>query len=128
MVGPFSFSSRHALVLLSLLAACADPATRCSGPEVRELRTIDRLIDETQAGIARGYRREQVDSGANINLCVGSQRSNVGVSFCTDPGTRTRTVAIDEAAEARKLEALLARRDRLLAAIAARQSSCGPDL
>ena len=86
------------------------------------------IEQQLQAGIARGYRREQVDSGANINLCVGSQRSNVGVSFCTDPGTRTRTVAIDESAEARKLEALLARRDRLLAAIAARQASCGPDL
>ena len=108
-----------ATLMLVVLSACADPAARCGGPETRELKTIDRLIAETRANLDRGYTLVREDTGASVNFCLGSHRSNVGLSFCTDPGTRTRPAALDTAAETRKLEALLARRDALTARIAA---------
>lgn len=112
---------RPALSALALaaLAACTDPSARCGGPETRELRTIDRLITETRANLDRGYTLVREDTGTNVNFCLGSHRSNVGLSFCTDPGTRTRPVALDTAAETRKLETLLARREALAARVAA---------
>lgn len=115
-----------ALLILALaLAACAtDPASRCAPEEARELKTIDRLIAEARTDIERGYRTVQVPTGAAVNLCLGSARSHVGVSFCTDPGTRTRTEAIDTAAATRTLDALLARRERLQAQIAAAVAAC----
>ncbi|SPH24860.1 hypothetical protein DEA8626_03894 [Defluviimonas aquaemixtae] len=125
MVLSFRLMFRPALLCLSLASACADTTTHCAGSETRELRIVERLIEETRADISRGYRRERVDSGATVNFCVGGHESNVGVSFCTDPGRRSRPVAIDAEAEARKLDALLARRDRLRAAIAASQFACG---
>lgn len=106
-------------LVLAALAACADPSARCGGPEMREIRTIDRLIAETRANLDRGYTLVREDSGAAVNLCLGSHRSNVGLSFCTDPGTRTRPAALDTAAETRKLETLLARREALAARVAA---------
>lgn len=121
-----SISRGPSLLSLALvLAACAtDPATRCAPAETRELKTIDGLIAQTRAEIERGYRTVEVPTGAAVNLCLGSARSNVGVSFCTDPGTRTRTEAIDTAAATRTLDALLARRERLEARIAAAVAAC----
>ncbi|MCV2871830.1 hypothetical protein OEZ71_05930 [Defluviimonas sp. WL0050] len=120
-------SPRTAFVLMSLaLTACeTDPVTKCAGPEQRELRTVEELIAETRARIDRGYTMERQDSGANVNFCLGGRQSHVGVSFCTDPGTRSRAVAIDSAAEQRKLRSLEARRDALRARINALLASCG---
>jgi len=116
---------RTALVLTLALAACAgDPAHRCAPVETRELETIDRLIAETRADIERGYRSARETTSPTVNLCLGSARSHVGVSFCTDPGSRTRTEALDTAAATRTLDALLARRERLEAQIAAAIAVC----
>lgn len=119
---------RHSLPALGLslaLAACAaDPASRCAPAETRELRTIDRLIAETRADIERGYRIVRTDSDPAVNLCLGTARSRVGVSFCTDPGTQSRPEALDTAATTRTLDALLARRERLEAQIAAAVAAC----
>lgn len=113
------------LFLLFLLAACAStPAARCAGPETRELRTVERLIAETRLRLDRGYEFARQDSGARVNVCLGGYESNVGVSFCTDPGSRSRPVAIDTAAEERKLAALEARRQALQARIAALTAAC----
>lgn len=114
-----SFRPALSALALAALGACAGPSARCGGPETRELRTIDRLIAETRASLDRGYTLVREDTGANVNFCLGGHRSNVGLSFCTDPGTRTRPVALDTEAETRKLEALLARREALAARIAA---------
>ena len=106
-----------ALLIALLPAACTAPAVPgCDSATLRELRTLDRLIAETNADIARGYRTEESTARSGFNLCLGSSRSNVGVSFCTDGSNRTRTVAVDPAAEARKLAALQDRRAALLAA------------
>lgn len=113
------------LSLAFVLTACAtDPAGRCAPTETRELKTIDGLIAQTRADIERGYRTVEVPTGAAVNFCLGSARSHMGVSFCTDPGTRTRTEAIDTAAATRTLDALLARRERLEAQIAAAVAAC----
>jgi hypothetical protein len=100
---------RGLVVCLGLLAvaACEPAGSPCSAPAARELRTVDRLIAETRTTLARGYATEQTDTG--FDFCLGGGGSNVGVSFCGQPGGR-RTVAIDRAAEQRKLDALLKRR------------------
>jgi len=113
------------LCLAVALAACtSDPAHRCAPAEVRELQTIDRLIADTRADIERGYRIVRTDSDPAVNLCLGSARSHVGVSFCTDPGTESRPEALDTAASTRTLDALLARRERLEARIASAVAAC----
>ncbi len=113
------------LFLLLFAAACATtPAARCAGPETRELRTVEQLIAETRLRLDRGYALARQGSGARVNVCLGGFESNVGVSFCADPGARTRPVAIDTAAEERKLAALEARRQTLQARIAALTAAC----
>lgn len=113
-----------ALLIAAALAGCVASGPRCARPDTRELRTVEKLIAETRAGIARGYRMEQDRSSASVNFCLGGASTNVGVAFCTDPSTRTRPVAIDLAAEQRKLKSLEARRDALQAAIDAETARC----
>jgi len=121
LVRTFAFAAGIAL----FLGACAtDPAARCAPAERRELATIDRLIADIRAEVARGYRTVRTETNPAINLCLGGLRSNVGVSFCTDPGVRTHTEAIDPEAAARTLDALLARREALQARIDAAVATC----
>lgn len=109
------------LALLALSACDQDPVTRCAGPQMRELRNVESLIAESRAALDRGYHIERVDSGARVNFCLGGARSNVGLSYCTDPGSTRRPVAIDTAAERRKLASFEAQRDVLMARI----DACG---
>ena len=84
------------LALAFCLAACTAPApSGCDPAAARELRTIDRLIAETRRAVETGYRTETAPAPTGFNLCLGSARSHVGVSFCTNGAGRTRTVAID---------------------------------
>ena len=117
---------RHlpALILLAALPACVDSGASCAREEMRELRTVDKLIEDTQAAIARGYRTERDQTGGSFNFCLGGGGSHVGAALCTDPSTRTRPVAIDIAAEERKLKALEARRMALRSTINARTARC----
>ena len=104
----------RALVLglgFAVLAACEPTGSPCGATAARELRTVDRLIAETQGSLQRGYRTER--AGSDFNFCLGGGGSNVGVSFCNDLGSR-RAVAVDRAAEQRKLDALMARRADLV--------------
>lgn len=50
------------LGLLFLLAACGTPQEQCVQRETRDLRTLDRLIAETQANIERGYALVEVQT------------------------------------------------------------------
>lgn len=109
------------LALLAVTACEQDPASRCAGPQMRELRTVEALIADSRTALDRGYRMERADSGAQVNFCLGGARSNVGLSYCTDPGATRRAVAIDTQAEQRKLASLEARRDVLKARI----DACG---
>ncbi|MCB2094064.1 MAG: hypothetical protein KDE11_06635 [Rhodobacteraceae bacterium] len=110
--------------LLLALCGCTDPAPRCTIPETRDLKTIDKLIAQSQTALERGYVMRQTE-GSGVNFCLGGRQSHVGLSFCTDPAGRREAVAIDSAAEKRKLASLEARRDALLATINARMAACG---
>jgi hypothetical protein len=107
---------------LLLVAACTEVPGPCATTVAGELRMVERLIAETRATIERGYVLAE-SGGAGINLCVGNENNGVGVSFCTD-GTRKKPVAIDEAAERRKLDALLKRREALLRRKAEEELAC----
>lgn len=103
------------LVLPLLLAACATPRQACLSDATRDVATIDTLIAETQANLQRGYAIErELYTGTGIDLCLGSWRNRVGMSYCTVPETRvsTRPVTIDTATEKRKLHELQQARKR----------------
>lgn len=116
------FRPAAALALL-LLAACADPATRCFAPEARELKTVEALIAETRGRIDRGYG-EAPRGNSSLNLCLGSFGRNVGLSYCTSASGRGKAVPVDTAAEGRKLAALEARRSAILQVIARKSAAC----
>ena len=118
------------LLALSALAACATPREACLRQATAELATLDRLIAETEADLARGYSVEQrVEARTGFTFCVGNRRyghgTNVGFTYCPQTQTRVRTerVPIDPAASRRTLANLKARRAdearRAQAAIAA---------
>lgn len=110
---------RNASILITILAlaACAQTAAPpgCPSAVARELSTLDSLTAETEQAIATGYRTEYRTRSSGFNFCLGSARNHVGISYCTDGGTQGRKVAIDPAAEQRKLDGLAERRRALLA-------------
>lgn len=114
---------RFAPLAFLLLAACADPATRCFRAEARELRTVESLIAETRGRIDRGYA-EGPRGNSSLNLCLGSFGRNVGLSYCTSASGRGRAVPVDTAAEERKLAALEARRSAILQVIRQKSAAC----
>jgi hypothetical protein len=101
---------RYLLALLLPLAGCSTSREQCVDRSTRNLQAVDTLIAVTQANIDRGYaldRRSQVSVGlqlctspsANFHFCTGTQSS-----------PKQTPVAIDVAAERRKLAELKARR------------------
>lgn len=113
--------NRLLLTACLLLAACATPQERCIAQASRDARVIDRLIAETEGNIARGYafeteivmRPDFVDCtppATEENPDPATQRCLVDV-----PTEMRQPVAIDLAAEERKLQSLRERQ----AAIAA---------
>jgi hypothetical protein len=116
-----------ALAVCLALAGCASPKERCALNATKEYRTVDNLIAETEGNLARGYAVERVpDEGPRVSFCTGGYgggpgwnypyyRYGPGVSFCTTDTVayRDRPVAIDPAAEQRKLALLKERKARL---------------
>ena len=102
-------------LLLLLLAACAEPADRCARAISRDLRIVNALIDETRLNLARGYAYETEEARLRSGLVLCSGGGNV--RFCTSNRSVPRRVpvAVDPAAEQRKLDLLLQRRDALRA-------------
>jgi len=110
-----SRSAALILVLLAVLAACGTPQEQCVRNATREIRTLDRLIAEQRATLARGYAYETREI-----MHYAWQRCDDWVPgaprrMCYEPewDTVKEPVAIDPAAEQRKLEGLLARRAAL---------------
>ena len=114
-----------ALLLPLLLAACATPEQRCVGPAVAELRTIDRLIAETERNIARGYAIAR-EPGVRTRLAA-CLPGDGPYTFCLydQPVVTERPVAIDRRAERAKLETLFERRAELQTEARARLAACG---
>jgi hypothetical protein len=120
---------RLPLILCALtLAACATPQERCVLNATKELRTVDGLIAESEANLARGYAIErEYERRPRLTFCAGGIRSNVGLSFCrdTDLYVRDRPVALDPEAERRKLALLRERKARLEVASSRAVAACG---
>lgn len=108
------------LPLLLVLAACTTPQEACQRQATEDLRTVDRLIAETEETLRRGFavdREPYVSSG--IDFCIGNGvgvwNGGVGLSYCNRVETRYREVprAIDRRTEQRKLAELRQTRQRL---------------
>jgi hypothetical protein len=117
-----------------MLAACGTPQEMCILRETRDLRVLDRLIDETRANIARGYAIEEyVDVIDYWGTCY--QRQAAGPDGVVPPPvaypcrrdreiTRTRPVAIDLNAERAKLASMETKRRELARATEAPIAAC----
>lgn len=110
------------LLCLTLLGltACGTPQEQCIQRNTRDLRTIDALVTETRANIARGYAIEEYTVQVPVwQICglLPSQNPDKPplpyYCFEDEAETRTRPKAIDLRAETAKLESLLERRDQL---------------
>ncbi len=112
---------RILLPALLILTACGTPQEQCINRNTRDLRTMQRLVDETQGNLARGYAIEEYTVFVPVwQICdyqpSGDPANPTPVArYCFDdePETRTRPKAIDLNAERAKLESLLQRRDEL---------------
>jgi hypothetical protein len=112
---------RLALFPLLLLTACGTPQEQCINRNTRDLRTIQALVNETQANIARGYAIEEytvyvpVWQICEIPVQTDPAKPAPPPRYCfeQEPETRTRPKAIDLRAEGAKLDSLLERRDQL---------------
>ena len=115
------------LVTCLVLIGCATPAQRCQEAATRDLRTINQLIAETEGNLERGFAIETEirASPASVSFCTGFY-NNVGFRFCSDNRVveRQRPVAIDPAAEQRKLNELKARRTEIERTSRAALASC----
>ncbi len=104
---------RVALALLLPLVACAQTRDSCEQDVAREIRRLDALIVETRTDLARGYRYETEYRRSGVGLVLCSGRHSVRFCTATDDRPVRRAVAVDPAAEQRKLDLLEARRMRL---------------
>jgi len=104
---------------LALLAACGTPQEQCIDANTRDLRTVDRLIVETQGNLDRGYAIEERTINDDYwDYCPQPQIPDappVPPQLCLKDREITveRPKAIDLAEEARKLESLKIKRKQL---------------
>lgn len=120
---------RHVLILgaMAVLAGCASSQDRCIRSATQNLRTVDALIDETEANIARGYAYQTVPSNVSVGISYcGYSWGNVGIGVCAgnSTGTTRRPVAIDLGEEQRKLAELRRKRADLAARSAPAVAAC----
>lgn len=102
---------RAALFIVPLLlTACATPREACLDEVNREVRVLDKLIEQTQANLARGFAvEERQEVRTRRTFCTGKNEDGSTFRFrCeeTDTVTRTIPVAIDLNAERAKLASL----------------------
>jgi hypothetical protein len=106
----FLFSALSALVFL---AACADPRGVCVENALRDVRVLEGLIEETERNIVRGYALQPEPTvRTGVSLCL-SPTNPLGICTTTQTDVRERPVAIDIAAERRKLRQLREREAEL---------------
>lgn len=106
---------RRTLLLVLALTACGTPQEQCVYGATRDLRVLDRLINETQTNINRGYALEQVTQYRRVWVnCtgrpVGGKPARPQMCWETEPFSVARPQAIDLADEQRKLDSMLAKR------------------
>ena len=111
---------RLILPALLFLTACGTPQEQCINRNTRDLRTVDRLIAETQGNLDRGFAYEDITVYRDVWVycarpVVAEGEPAPPPRLCRDERaeTVTRPKAIDLAAEAVKLEGLIAKRRQL---------------
>ena len=106
---------KYAFVFLGLLAACGTPQEQCIRNNTRDLRTVEKLIAESQANLARGYALERYEvTVPDWEPCIRyvpggkGQPAQPVQSTCRswDTEIRTRPKSIDLAQEAKQLRQL----------------------
>lgn len=102
---------RAALFIVPLLlTACATPREACLDEVNREVRVLDKLIEQTQGNLSRGFAvEERQELRTRRTFCTGKNEDGSTFRFrCeeTDTVTRTIPVAIDLNAERAKLASL----------------------
>jgi hypothetical protein len=116
--------------VLALLAACGTPQEQCINANTRDLRTVDRLIVETEGNLERGYAYEQQTIYRDYwDYCPQPQIPGappVPPKLCLQERELTveRPKAIDLAEESRKLESLKIKRKELATKAEAVISQC----
>ena len=111
---------RLVLLTFATLVGCGTPQEQCINRNTRDLRTVDRLIDEAEGNLARGYAFETVtvyeDHWAYCPQApVAPGEPAPPPRLCLDkrPVTEKRPKAIDLNEEARKLASLKEKRTSL---------------
>ncbi|OCX66657.1 hypothetical protein BFP70_00375 [Thioclava sp. SK-1] len=121
------------LPMLAIVAACGTPQERCINRSTRELRTIERLLDEVQANLARGYAWEEYEvTRRRWSTCAVEEITHPDGTVerrkkrCLERYTETerRRVPIDPAAEIRKRDGLIAKSQQLSQQAAANIAAC----
>lgn len=112
-----------------ILSACGTPQEQCIRGNTRELRQVDALIAETRGNLARGYGYDEYTvTDWDWEPCFDGRpvRKGYAPRMCWEPYERTerRAVALDPAAEQRKLAALEARRKVLVRQVAPLIEAC----
>lgn len=113
------------------LVGCGTPQEQCISRSTRDLRTVDRLIAETEGNLARGFAYETVTVYEDYWTTCPQPKPREGEPapkprMCLDerPVTEQRPKAIDLNDEARKLESLKAKRKQLARAAEAVIAQC----
>ena len=111
---------RLVFLTLATLAACGTPQEQCISQNTRDLRTVDRLIKESEGNLARGYAFETVTVYKDEWVYCPQRPVAEGQPvppprLCLDerPVTEQRPKAIDLNEEARKLASLKEKRKSL---------------
>lgn len=122
---------RLILLSLGLFAGCGTPQEQCISRNTRDLRTVDRLIAETQGNLDRGYAFETITVYEDYwTSCpqppVTEGQTPLPPRLCLDerPVTEQRAKAIDLNEEARKLDSLKVKRRQLAKAAEAVIAQC----
>jgi hypothetical protein len=111
---------RLVLTAFTLLVACGTPQEQCINRGTRDLRTVEKLIAETQGNLDRGYALEEVtryedywDTCYDQVVVDGEVLLKPRMCLKERAYTVERPKAIDLTAEAAKLESLKAKRAQL---------------
>jgi hypothetical protein len=107
---------RLGLLFLALLAACGTPQEQCINYNTRDLRTMDRLIAETEGNLDRGFALETITVYEEYyDVCYEHDGITIVPRLCLEDYAVQveRPKAIDLNAEAKKLESLKVKRKDL---------------
>ncbi|MDB6179409.1 hypothetical protein PAF17_18145 [Paracoccus sp. Z330] len=123
------------LAMLSLpvaLAACGTPEERCISRNTHEYRAVNNLLSEVEANLARGYAwGERAVETDRLTQCRGYYTGPDGVygvyyrpCYVDSVDIVRYRIPIDPAAEQRKRDNLLERRQKLAAPAQAAVQAC----